>query len=317
MKVKDFFIVAIIFLGVLFLPLRIDQEAIRKSNNSINDCNRMLARATEDAAQQLVYTTDSYSNENVGEGERYNERDINLNLDKALDRFYKTMFLNMNIENSYAEQQALLHKIPIKIATGYEGYYINSFKNDGSGEQWSDIKPYSFVEDDKVIYFTLSDEVYVSDSINGIKRGMREDFEDVYENSCLNSKKEFHEVKSHVINRAIQQDLQYYTKQANNIAKRNNWNTQFNVPYWGNRSVNDIAFIAFYQDEGFIGSDRMYNTYGYATTKIVKNKDIYGYMKNGRKLYSEIKSGEGDTYFSNAYEAAINGYSPDILYYGK
>ncbi len=316
METKIFLIIVII-ISLLFFPIKINQESIVKSHSISKQYDEMLVSATSDATKQLVYATDSYSNENVAEGEKIDYRNINLNLDKALDRFYKTLFINMNIEESYAYQQGIKYRIPIKIATGYEGYYINYFKADGKGEEWSDLKPYSFVDGDLVIHFTLNDTVYVTDPITkDTKEGKRKEFETKYPNSCLKDQETFQKVKNQVINSMIQSDLEYYTKQSNDIAKRHNWNIRFNIPYWGNNSIDSVSFLAFYQGDGFTGADKVYNAYGFSTSRTIRDNGIYGYVKNGKKLYSHEKVKDVElSYFENEYEAAKDGYSPDLDYY--
>ncbi len=316
---RNFYILAIILLLVIYFPVKLNQESIIKSHTISKQYDEMLVSATNDATKQLVYSTDSYSNENIAEGDKIDYRDINLNLDKALDRFYDTLYLNMNIEENYSSQQAIKYRIPIKIATAYEGYYINYFKIDGQGEQWSELKPYSMVDGDIVIHFTLDDTVYVTDPVTkDIKKGKRKEFENKYPNSCLKNEKTFNEVKTQVINSMIRNDLEYYTIQSNKIAQLHNWKIGFNIPYWGDKAIDSISFLAFYQGDEFIGADKIYNSYGFSTTKTKKDKAIYGYIKNGKKMYSNIKNENMDlTYFTNEYEAAKDGYSPDLYYYGK
>ncbi len=314
---KSFFIAIIIIIFTFFVPVKLNQDNIVKSHAISSQYDEMLVSATSDAAKQLIYTIDSYSNENVAEGEKIDYRDINLNLDKALDRFYGTLFINMNIEENYSYQQAIKYRIPIKIVTGYEGYYINYFKADGKGEEWSELKPYSLVDGDLVIHFTLDDTVYVTDPITQkTKTGKRKDFETKYPTSCLKDQKTFNEVRNQVINNMIQNDLEYYTKQANAIAQQYNWSIRFDIPYWGNKAIDSVSFLAFYQGDGFVGANKVFNSYGFSTTKTIKNKNIYGYIKNGKKLYSNEKKENIElVYFENEYEAAENGYEPDLEYY--
>lgn len=317
---KKFFILIIMILFTLYLPTSINQKSIDKSRNMSNQYHEVIVNATSDATRLLVDVTDSYSNENMAEGNKVDYRDINLNLDKALDRFYKTLYLNLNIEESYSYQEQIKHRIPIKIATAYEGYYINYFKMDGKGEQWSELKPYSLVEGELVIHFTLDDNVTVTDgNTNTTITAKRQYFEKKYPNSCLKDQQTFDNVKSNVINSMIQEDLEYYTSHSNSLAKLNGWNIVFDIPYWGNRSINSIAFIAFYQGDEFIGTEHMYNSYGYSTSKTTKNKFIYGYIKNGKKLYSYIEENDVSeiTIFNNQFEAAKAGYSPDSEYFYK
>lgn len=300
---------------VVFLPVRINSEAIQGAEYAKNTYDEILTDATSDASLQLIKTVNNNSIETLAEGNKSNYQSIELNLDQALDRFYRTLFLNFNIEDDYARQQAIKINIPIKIVAGYDGYYVDYWRMDGNGEQWSDKKLYSTIDNENnlAIRFTLDDNVYVKNISTGEEfQGNRADIASKYPTSCLVDEATFNKIKNQVINQHIQQDLEYYTYEANAIARRNGWKLSFNTPYWGDRSITSIAFIAFMQGDAVQGTVR-YNNFGYSTTKIVKNKSVYGYTNsNGMKLYSYEKSGNNLMYFSNEIEAAKNGYSPDL-----
>lgn len=300
---------------VIFLPVRLNGEAIYKAETLQFTYDEILTDATNDAALQLIKTVENDSIEKLSEGNKINYQTIELNLDQALDRFYKTLYLNLNIENDFAKQQAVKINIPIKIVAGYDGYYVDYWRMDGKSEKWSDKKLYSTIDNTHniAIRFTLDDNVYIKDLSTGEEfQGKREDIKSKYPGSCLADEQTFNEVKGQVINQHIKQDLEFYTSEANVIAKRNGWNLRFNTPYWGNRSITEITFIAFMQGYEVQGTMK-YNNFGYSSTKIVKNNDVYGYIVNGNKLYSYDKQGGSDPiYFQNEIEAAKNGYSPDL-----
>lgn len=314
-----FIIVALIFLS-LYIPTKVEQKSIITAESFSKQYDEVLVSSTSDATKKLIEVTDSYSNELMAEGTKVDYRDINLNLDAALDRFYKTLFINLNIEENYSYQQVIKYRIPIKIAVGYDGFYVNYFKTDGTGEEWSDIHKFSDVQGDLVIHFTLGDYVTVTNpKTKETNEGTRKELEGLYPKSCLKDEETFNSVKSQVINSLIQSDLEFYTKQANQIALTYDWNFNFDIPYWGNRAINSLAFIAFYQGDGFVGNNKIYSSFGYSTSQTVDKRDIYGYTINGKKLYSDNKlSNVGElAYFESPYEAAIKGYSPDPKYYYK
>lgn len=312
-----FLIVVIVLLG-FYIPTKMQQNSINSVETMSWQYDEMLVKATSDATHKLLETTDSYSNEIVSEGIKEDYRNINLNLDAALDRFYKTVYMNLNIEENYAYQQSIKHRIPIKIALGYDGFFVDYFSDNGEGEQWSEIHKYSTVEGDLVIHFTLSDEVSVTNFITKeSKTGTREEVAPYFPRSSLVDEKTFKKVKSQVINSLIQADLEYYTTRNNQIAQRFGWKMKFDIPYWGNRAINSSAFVAFYQGDGYPGISKVYDSFGYATSQSVTKKNIYGYNYEGKKLYSYVKlNNVGQlTYFENQFEAASSGYSPDPRYY--
>lgn len=316
MKHTSFTAIMVFYLVlVVFLPVRINSEAIRAAETSKYTYNEILTNATDDASRQLIQTVSNYSIETLAAGNQLNYQTINLNLDQGLDRFYRTLFLNLNIENDYAKQQEIKMHIPIKIIAGYDGYYVDHWDMDGKGEKWSDKKLYTTIDNTNnlAIRFTLDDNVYVKNISNGEEfQGNRSDIASKYPNSCLVDEKTFNEIKGQVINQHIKEDLEYYTYETNAIARRNGWHLSFNTPFWGDRSITSISFIAFMQGNVVQGTVR-FNNYGYSSTNIVRNNNIYGYTNSkGIKLYSHEKAGDNLVYFSNEIEAAKNGYEPDL-----
>lgn len=310
-------ILGVILAAVLMFPLKLNQKAIIKSDNLKVAYDEALYNATNDSAKYLVYAINNYSTDVIAEGKKVDYKKVNLNLDLALNRFYETLFLNLNIDNNYAEQQALKYKIPIKIATGYDGYYLNywQYGTNEPKEQWTKKKLY-LMNDSKnniTINFTLNNYVYIEDLREHKKyEGEQESFKNKYPNSCFGEK--FETVKMQVINQMIKRDLEYYTFYSNDIAKKNGWKLTFKLPYWGDRAINDIAFIAFIQGNTLTGQ-KTYDSYGFGTAKIVERKPVYGYEENNEKFYSPIK--KGDVVFFDEFQAAKNGYKPDLRYYNK
>ncbi len=96
MNSKNSLLIAIVLIFVMYVPIKINQISVEKSNKVKVEYDEVVATASSDAARQLIYAADSYSNENLAEGKKIDYRDMNLNLDKALDRFYRTLFLNLN-----------------------------------------------------------------------------------------------------------------------------------------------------------------------------------------------------------------------------
>lgn len=316
-------IVFFIFLMLLVMPGNLNQSSIVKSDNLKNDYNEVVDNATSDAAKALIIPSENYSTELMADGKSTNYQKTNLNLSEGLNRFYKSIYLNLGIQDNGSQQKALVNKIPIIIAAGYDGYYIHTWQeNKGSDgklkiiNDWTNKKLYS-IKDNKYnikIHFTLDNYVYIENLNNNQKyEGNAENFSSKYpEYFGIN----FTKVRSQIINQMIQKDLNYYTYSNNKIAKKNGWSLKFNVPYWGDRSITTISFIAFLQGKIMTGAPNNYDTYGFGTAKIVARKPIYGYLSSdGHKFYSTNKIGTYDIEFYNMFEAAKNGYSPDPKYY--
>lgn len=308
---------------VLVMPGNINENSMVKSDNLKNDYNEAIDNATSDAAKSLIIPSDDYSTELLADGKSADFQKMNLNLKEALNRFYRSLYLNLGIQDSFSKQKELLNKIPVIIATGYDGYYIHTWQEtkDSNGRStiindWTNKKLYSII-DEKLnikISFTLGEYVYIQDLTSGQKyEGDRQTFMTKYPSYFGDS---FYKIRSQIINQMIQKDLEYYTYSNNNIAKKNGWKLKFDIPYWGDRAVTTISFIAFLQGNLVTGAPDNYNTYGFGTAKIVARKPIYGYITlDGNKYYSPNKSGVNDVELFNVFDAAKNGYSPDPKYY--
>lgn len=309
--------VAIILLAVIFLPGKINQIQLIRSNEYIERGNEAVDNAVQDAALELMQSKDNESSEVLTLGNKVNFKTTELNLNAGLQQFYRTLYQNLNIENDYAKQQAEKAKIPIKIATGYDGYYIDVFesKKGGNPEHWSDKKTYSLLDTKSNIKidFTLDDYVYIQDLTNKQKfEGQQSTFKTKYPNSCFGDETKFNEVKNRTIINLMTTELESSSYYNNYIAKKNGWRLNFDLK-GGNRNFDSISFIAFVQNDELKVVDA-YDSYGFGSSKIVQSKEYLGYEVNGKKLYHkgiDNKTGTNQRIFQNARDAASAGYTPD------
>lgn len=310
-------IIVFIVLFALFLPGKLNQQALGRSEAFRARQNEILDNSCMDAAKELIKSKDSISIETIADGNKVNYETTNLNLDAALDRFYRSMYLNMGIQKDKPEQEALKGKVPIKIATGYDGYYINSWESTPDHkikEVWSKKNTYTMIDkkNNLKISFTLDDYVYIEDKNTNTKlEGLQQSFISKYPKSCFGLK--FNEVKLQVINNLIKHDLENYTYYTNSIAKINGWKLNFNMPVVGSRVINNITFMAFYQDTPIYGA-QPYNVFGFGVARVVKREKWYGYEVNEKKFYHVEgfdKTGDNPVIFDSAADAAKVGYYPD------
>lgn len=311
------FVIAIIFSCVLTFSVRQNQKLMVKNEIFKTNYNEALTNAVNDASKELIHVNDFASLELMAEGRKVNYKKVKLNLDSALDRFFETLYLNLNIDDNKISQQTVLDNIPLIVAVGYDGFYIHSWQEIKTGNEldvknsWSEKFPFQIIDEKRnlKINYTLDDYVYIENLKTNEKfEGYQNKFKDL--SSYLGE--EFNKSKSQVINQLIKNKAEYYVNN-NHIAQKHNWNLNFNIPYWGDRSINDISFVAFLQDELY--GEKVYNTYGFGTAKIVERAPIYGYEINDKKLYSKHRKGENVTSFYDEYEAAKMGYTPDPMYY--
>ena len=320
MKLTDYLIFAVIIISSIALPLKIKQDKMLKAEELKIVYNEVIDNSVKDAASVLLEATDNESMEILSEGRNINFKTSNLNLDKALWRFYQTLYLNLNINNDYMKQESIKSKIPIKLAVGYDGYYIDSWQEIRKGnkikEIWHPKSSYMFFDkkNNLSINLTLDNKVYFINEDGTKEEYKAEDLLGKFDNILFNKDIDhFNEVRKQLIIENIQKDLERYSSINNRIAVENGWGYTLNLPKIDERAINDITFIAFLQGKAINGID-MYNTYGMGISRIVHENYIYGCTDgNGKKYYHNNKCKKNYDFnliYDNAKEAAKDGYYP-------
>lgn len=313
-----FIILAVIIIGVVWLPGKINQTQLIRSDEYKQRSNEAVDNAVQDAALELMQQKDNESAEIKSLGNKVNFKTTEINLDAGLQQFYRTLYQNLNIEHETAKQQAEKAKIPVKIATAYDGYYTDIFesKQGGSPERWSNKKAYAMLDTKSniKINFTLDDYVYIQDLTTNEKfEGNQKKFQNKYPNSCFGNGEKFNEIKNRAILNLMKMELENSTYYNNYIAKKNGWKLNFDLK-GGNRAFDSISFIAFVQNDE-LKVIEAYNSYGFGTAKIVEKKKYIGYTKNGRRLYCRAgensEAGSTIKVFQSEADAASAGYIPD------
>lgn len=325
MKITNFnlaILLVLSFLG-LFSISYYNSIKMTQSDELLSKYNTIIDNSVEDASKELLDSTDSSSFEIMSNGNKNkgNYETENLNLDKALWRFKKTLFTNLNIDDNYMKQQALMDKIPLKLAVGYDGYYINSWqevKTDAGNkleERWGDKINYTMLDQKNNIQinFTLDSYVYVTDLITkATAEGDQSTFISKYPNSIFGS--HFNGIRRQVITNLIEKDLTYYTNRNNQIAYENGIGYTFTIPYINDTSINDVSFVAFLQGVPIQGAGEIYNSYGLGIARTAKKHKWYGYTVNGVNYYHSdkyTKTGSNTVIFNSPQAAARAGYYPD------
>lgn len=294
MKLINMAIIATIVISSAALPFTIKQNRNIEAEQLKVKYSEIVDNAVKDASKCLINTMDTTSAETFSVGDKVNYKTAPLNLDKALWRFYQTMYINMGIENDYSAQQVFFDKVPIKVAVGYDGYNINAWTEIYDStlgknkvvEMWQDKKNYTLFDDTNrlQIDFTLDENVYVTNKDTGVKTfGNYKNYTTQYP-AVLSFTDKFDSIRRQIIVNSIMNDLKYNTERNNLIAIKNGWQYDFKLPYIDNTSINDIGFIAFLQGLPLNGID-YYNTYGFGEAKIVRKVKYYGYEVNGKKFY--------------------------------
>lgn len=317
---KIFAIIGIILILTFYIPIHINQnKKIESDQLKIKYC-RIIDTATKDGLNAMIQPEISTSQEVLAEGRKDNYKTMKLNLNKALNSFYKTLYINMNIENDPVGQEILKHYIPLKLALGYDGYYINAMstirKSNGEVkiiEGWRDKKTYSMLDEKNNIGidFTLDDHVKVLDcNTKKVHEGTAAEMNKLYPNSVFG--KDFNNIKTRVITDHITADLTHFSENNNKIALENGLRYYFKVPYIDSRSIKDISFIAFFQGLPVEGL-KDFNTYGFGISEIITSTKYFGNTLDGKKVYHKKgceNLGQKSELFNTPIEAAKNGYTP-------
>jgi hypothetical protein len=344
MKITDFAIlVCFIFLSVS-LSIDISQRKLIQSENQKINYDEIMYMATEDASGALIESVNESNYEDFADGNVMQNPKLKLDINKALLSFYKTLYLNMGIENDVIAQNGLKDFLPVKIVVANDGFYINAreeVRNEAGknevAEIWLPEKPYSYYDkqSELVINFTLSDYLFVYDTLTGkYIEGQAFELEQIYPQASLFKgtdkifgNKDFEETnfdktRRRVIIDMIREDLEFYACKYNYIAKQNGESYSFNIPYisldqWKN-TINNISFIAFLQGLP-VGPDK-YSTFGFGGSKIVRADILYtsgqafeggSYHLKNCPLINQAGSLSGlyiTDSFTRRFEAAEAGY---------
>lgn len=308
MKITDF---ALIFL-LAFLPasigIDVDQHRQIEAESWKQLYDEYICTACEDATVELLRQTGQASQQNVFEGAHKSSKDVVLNLDHALDRFFETVYINFGIDNNKILQDAMKEYLPVQMVVAYDGLYVHArhnVYNEATGkmeprESWTSKIPYSYYDkgseaigDERIVNFTL-DKLDDEKSDN---------------------------IRRETIIRLIQDQLEYYTGRNNYLAEANGLGYVYNIPYisedsWNN-TINDICFIAFLQGIVIPGTDQSYSTYGFGGTKLSLGQKFYGVMElqYGKCYHRQecdcVVNGMGgniEATFNSRKEAARSGY---------
>lgn len=325
MKITDLALfVLLIFLGVS-IKMDIDQRKLIQAEDLKFRYNEILFAATEDATLSLLQPESSTSEDilKLGYDKKYME--INPNLNKALERFYETLYENMGIENDKVAQDAFKIHVPVKIVAAYDGFYVNAWLdvyNSSTGrkeiiEMWSPKKPYSYYDSHNglVVNFTLDDFVFIYNIHTGaVQSGRMSGFSSTYP-GLLFSQTHFDSIRRQTIVECIQKELEYYSVKYNNIAKQLGLGYVYSIPLikeddWNN-TIKDTCFISFLQ--GLPVGMRSYNTFGFGGTRVVAAKKYYGNTIGGVDYYHMEACSQltgSNIKFDSRKEAAQKGFYP-------
>lgn len=324
-KLSIFFILILFILyGGIYLRTNgmITENAVKENYDTI------LKSAVEDASNAMIIPSKNGQHFQIDQGYEISKKELIPNLDKALNQFYKTLYINLGIETNKPLQEAFKMYVPIKLVVAYKGIYVNTLTEINEAgkknkyELWHPINNFNFMDitNNLIINFTLDDYVYIT-NLNTMQftEGKRTEMLIKFPTCTALKENKFEDVRRKVITDTINGALSYYSTKNNNIAKKNGFQYNVQIPILSNSSdnaVDNISFIAFYQGLP-IRSDIVHNSYAIAATKIRESKKYYGSYINGVKQYHKEKictEAQGKLkIFENKVDAAKEGYLPCMI----
>lgn len=247
--------------------------------------------------------------------------------ESAVVAFYRTLYINFDMLDDPIAQAVLQRYIPAVAVIDYDGFWVYTDETflDAQGETtvrqvWKAKKPFAYVDaNHNSLSFTLDDYVYAYvAATNSWHEGSRSDVAAEAGGTIplLNDPVVFDQVRRTTIVQAIQDDLEYYINHHNEYARGLGFTYTFTLPTisheeWNN-TIDDVGFIAFFQ--GLPIGGQAYNRYAFGGGRLVKKHEIYGAVRDGKKIYYRAACGYPDVVeevFSSEKEAASNGYYPE------
>ncbi|MGY3386793.1 hypothetical protein ACVWZB_004747 [Paenibacillus polymyxa] len=277
--------------------------------------------AVQDAAFSLRLNEDQKMESRYESGKK-----IRANKERAIEAFYQTLFNNVGIGEDEVAQGVLKRYIPVLAVVDYDGLWIytsDSFMNkDGEKENrqvWRSKMPFAYADNlGNSVSFTLDDYVYAYDA--GDKQWFEGKREDVaaqvnYGIPILNDPDKFDQIRRTTIIDVVQSNLEHYINSYNQYARSLGIGYTFTLPRidqeeWNN-TIDDVGVLSFIQGMP-IGSN-YYNNYALGGSRLVKRTAIYGYIRDGVKIYYRESDHYGGTIiekFTSEREAALAGYFP-------
>ncbi len=210
-----------------------------------------------------------------------------LDRDAVRDTFYNILNINIGYDNNYFKNSVINEYIPALAFIDYDGVYIESYKDKNAVDteyikEWSEKVPFTFLEGNYIITFSLTENIKVFDIETGsVDEGHYSKFKDVL--SFCNSADSFEEQKNKVIRSIITREVNKSINEHNKINKY----YEFILPTieesdWNN-VIKDASLIAFVQNVPLVG-DIVYNNYSVGGSTIYNDTKYYMIEVDGENI---------------------------------
>lgn len=319
MKITDFSILFVI----LFVPVFLICGFQITDQQTVQELERKYVTALRTAVQDgaSVLNTNEKQEWEAGYGSvKFFRADKEL----ALAAFYKSLYINLGIEEDLPAQKLLDLYIPAIAVVDYDGYYIYADEeySGSDGETlvrhvWSPKKPYAYTDErGNLIRFTLDNTVDVYDSETGEwTHGLQRELQPYSNVPLIAHSDVFEQVKRTTIVQTIESDLANVINRHNEYAAKNGVAYDFMLPLipgeeWNN-SIQDIGIMAFIQGMP-VGSGYL-NNYALGGGRLVVNDSVFAGTDpaTGIRYFERGDCRQGlniEETFSSAKEAAKHGY---------
>lgn len=199
-----------------------------------SDYNRALDQAVEDAISGLVEKDDG--------------RQVWINKDEAVQRFFTSLAINMNKMESYGDRRLLYHYVPVVAIIEKNRFYLGWELEEPKWQEYEFAKEYGSFR----VSFTLDDFVTITNLGTGMnEEGDYHDLKEKYPLSFFQEDAAFEEERRKVIVGLLIEHFNAKLAEQNEVGKKYGITYELNLPVidmeeWY-RTIDDVGFVAFFQ----------------------------------------------------------------------
>ena len=327
MKLTSLSVVFVIIISpFLFISAR-QSELAREDAKLRNYYDTLIDNAVQDAALIL--------SQNIGDPAYSKNVDISDAKALAAESFFDSLQSSFHVQGSVSSMVRVESCVPVLIfleTDGFSLFALHSFKNQEDRTEichcWFPKQHYVGAEliDRYSVRYTLTDRIYIFDKLEkALYEGDYENFKDRI--SFFDDPRQFEDLQLTAVKNTVEEAFKSYMGRYNEWAFGRSLSVSLEFPAIADadwkRALTDEGILVFAQ--GFpVLQGKSYTHYALGGARVIRKAPLKGYIFQNQPYYcrtdcdyfnSEILNDAGfdaDTvvYFSNACEAAKNGYRP-------
>lgn len=322
MKITDYTILFIIIILPFVLIQNLRSDNIEETIYKKNQLNRALETSVQDGTADLIQ---------IGR-----DKKVYANKDRAVNSFFNSLFINMNIFEDDTAQDLIKGYIPCIIVIDHDGYYVMNHQEYTNGDGYKEVKMtwnpkryYSYKSNYSglTIMFTLSNYITVYDGWDNFYQGTLDQIQDLIADGTLPSSDElmdddyFEEVRKRCIVSYLMKDVNNSINSHNQVARDYGITYNFALPVidkesWY-RTIDDMGMLVFLQGLPIGVTNERFNSFSLGGARVVKPPLFYAEdMMVGTETigyYHKENCGlliNRDHAYDDRKEAALDGYLP-------